>query len=179
MLSLARPSSGRVVDGTGLATESSGGFILPDSAMSAPDAAWIRRDRLDTVPEEQQRQLLPLCPDFVIELLPPADVPSRMQAKMRGYIDNGLRLGRLIDPFERQVHVHRPGTAVRVLDAPDGVDGGPVLPASVSISVEPGSDAGRSDPSPRRTAARAPLKSINSIYPLIRLVEQIRLAVLR
>ena len=28
-------------DGTGLATESSGGFILRDSAVVAPDAAWI------------------------------------------------------------------------------------------------------------------------------------------
>lgn len=51
-----------------------------------------------------------------------------MQAKMREYIDNGLRLGWLIDPFERQVHVYRPGAAVRVLDAPDGVEGDPVLP---------------------------------------------------
>ena len=47
-------------DGTGLATESSGGFILPDSAVFAPDAAWIRRDRLDAVPEEQQHQFLEL-----------------------------------------------------------------------------------------------------------------------
>ena len=115
-------------DGTGLATESSGGFILPDSAVFAPDAAWIRRDRLDAVPEEQQHQFLPLCPDFVIELLSPSDVPSRTQAKMREYLDNGLRLGWLIDPFERRVHVYRPGVAVQVLDDPDGVDGTPVLP---------------------------------------------------
>ena len=47
-------------DGTGLATESSGGFILPDSAVVAPDAAWIPSDRLNAVPRERQDRFLPL-----------------------------------------------------------------------------------------------------------------------
>ena len=47
---------------------------------------------------------------------------------MREYMDNGLRLGWLIDPFERRVHVYRPGAAVEVLDDPGSVDGAPVLP---------------------------------------------------
>ena len=115
-------------DGTGLATESSGGFILPNSAVFAPDVAWIRSERLDAVPREQQHRFLPLCPDFAIELLSPADSLNRTQAKMREYIDNGLRLGWLIDPLERRVHVYRPGADVQVLDDPDGVDGAPVLP---------------------------------------------------
>ena len=115
-------------DGTGLATESSGGFILPSSAVFAPDAAWIRSDRLDAVPREQQHQFLPLCPDFAIELLSPTDTLGRTQAKMREYIDNGMRLGWLIDPFERRVYVCRPGVDVQVFDDPGGVDGDPVLP---------------------------------------------------
>ena len=115
-------------DGTGMATESSGGFILPNSAMRAPDAAWIRRDRLTTVPEEQQERFLPLCPDFAIELRSPSDTLDTAQVKMREYLDNGLRLGWLIDPFARRVHVYRPGVDVEMLDDPDGVDGAPVLP---------------------------------------------------
>lgn len=115
-------------DGTGLATESSGGFILPNSAMRAPDAAWIRRDRLTTVPQEQQERFLPLCPDFAIELRSSSDTLGAAQSKMREYLDNGLRLGWLIDPFARRVHVYRPGVEVQVLDDPDGVDGDPVLP---------------------------------------------------
>ena len=115
-------------DGTGVATESSGGFILPNSAMRAPDAAWIRRDRLTTVPQEQQERFLPLCPDFAIELRSASDTLDAAQAKMREYLDNGLRLGWLIDPFARRVYVYRPGADVDVLDDPDGVDGAPVLP---------------------------------------------------
>ena len=115
-------------DGTGLATESLG-RIHPARfrgvcAGCSVDSKRPSRRR----PEEQQHQFLPLCPDFVIELLSPSDVPSRTHAKMHEYIDNGLRLGWLIDPFERRVHVYRPGAAVQVLDDPDGVDGAPVLP---------------------------------------------------
>ena len=115
-------------DGTGVATGSSGGFVLPNSAVRAPDAAWIRRDRLTTVPQEQQERFLPLCPDFVIELRSPTDTLRRAQAKMSEYLENGLRLGWLIDPLARRVYVYRPGVDVQVLDDPDGVDGAPVLP---------------------------------------------------
>ncbi len=115
-------------DGTGVATESSGGFILANSAVRAPDAAWTRHDRLETVPREQQDRFLPLCPDFAIELLSPSDALGSAQEKMREYIENGLRLGWLIDPFARRVYVYRPGVDVQVLDDPDGVDGAPVLP---------------------------------------------------
>ena len=115
-------------DGTGLATESSGGFVLPNSAVVAPDAAWIRSDRLNAVPREQQDRFLPLCPDFVIELLSPTDTLARTQAKMREYLANGLQLGWLIDPFGRRVYVYRRAAELRVLDDPDAVDGVPVLP---------------------------------------------------
>ena len=115
-------------DGTGLATESSGGFILRDSAVVAPDAAWILSDRLNAVPRERQERFLPLCPDFVIELLSPTDTLARTQAKMREYLANGLRLGWLIDPFARQVYVYRRDAEPQVLDDPDAVAGDPVLP---------------------------------------------------
>ena len=115
-------------NGTGVATESSGGFVLPNSAVRAPDAAWVRRDRLTTVPEEQQDRFLSLCPDFAIELRSPSDTLDAAQAKMREYVENGLRLGWLIDPFARRVYVYRPGADVDVLEDPAGVDGAPVLP---------------------------------------------------
>lgn len=115
------------MDGTGLATESSGGFVLPDTSMFAPDAAWVRYERLDALTAEQQERFLPLCPDFVIELLSLSDSLADTEAKMRQYLANGLRLGWLIDPFERNVHVYRPGVDVEVLNDPDDVQGNPVL----------------------------------------------------
>ena len=115
-------------DGTGLATESSGGFILPNSAVVAPDAAWIRSERLNAVPREWQERFLPLCPDFVIELLSLSDTLNRTQAKMREYLANGLQLGWLLDPSARRVYVYHRGAELEVLDDPDAVDGAPVLP---------------------------------------------------
>lgn len=115
-------------DGTGLVTESSGGFVLPNSAVVAPDAAWIRSDRVNAVPRERQERFLPLCPDFAIELLSPSDTLAKTQAKMREYLANGLRLGWLIDPFGRRVYIYRRGAELQVLDDPDNVAGDPVLP---------------------------------------------------
>ena len=114
-------------DGTGLATESSAGFVLPDTSMFAPDAAWVRYERLDALAAEQQERFLPLCPDFVVELLSRSDSLSDTQAKMRQYVANGLRLGWLIDPFDRRVYVYRPEARVEVLHEPDSVPGDPVL----------------------------------------------------
>jgi Uma2 family endonuclease len=47
---------------------------------------------------------------------------------MSEYIENGARLGWLIDPAARRVYVYRPGQEVETLDAPETVAGDPVLP---------------------------------------------------
>ncbi len=47
---------------------------------------------------------------------------------MEEYIDNGARLGWLIDPLERKVYVYRPDAIVERLDDPQAVSGDPVLP---------------------------------------------------
>ena len=123
-------------DGTGVAFESNGGFILPNGAMGSPDAAWVRRERLANLTAEQKQRFLPLCPDFVIELRSPSDPLSPIEAKMREYIENGGQLGWLIDPEERKVHVYRPDGAVRVLENPENVPGDPVLPGFV-LDLQP------------------------------------------
>jgi Uma2 family endonuclease len=51
-----------------------------------------------------------------------------VQAKMDEYMENGARLGWLIDPFEKRVHIYRPGQPVEVLEDPATVSGEPVLP---------------------------------------------------
>ena len=115
-------------DGTGTAVDSSGGYVLPSGAIRSPDASWVSHARLAALTAEQRAKLLPLCPDFVVELRSPTDGLSALQEKMCEYMDNGARLGWLIDPLGGQVFVYRPGSAVERLDKPDSVSADPLLP---------------------------------------------------
>ncbi|MDQ3251147.1 MAG: Uma2 family endonuclease [Actinomycetota bacterium] len=118
-------------DGTGVAFESNGDFILPNGAMRSPDASWVRRERLTNLTAEQKQRFLPLCPDFVIELRSLSDPLPPLEAKMREYLENGARLGWLLDPGERKVHVYQPEEDVRILENPQKVSGDPVLQSFV------------------------------------------------
>jgi len=57
----------------------------------------VKRDRWNTLTPQQKRNLL-LCPDFVVELFSPSDSLEKVRAKMKEYMDNGARLGWLINP---------------------------------------------------------------------------------
>ncbi len=114
-------------DGTGVTFESSTGFRLPNGAVRSPDAAWVRRERLALLSPEEKARFLPLCPDFVVELRSTSDPLPLLQAKLDEYMGNGARLGFLIDPEERQVHVYREGGHVEVLEHPASVTGNPIL----------------------------------------------------
>ena len=47
---------------------------------------------------------------------------------MREYIENGARLGWLIDPQTRRVEIYRPGCDLEVLEQPEALSGEEVLP---------------------------------------------------
>ena len=84
-------------DGTGETFDSSTGFTLPNSAIRAPDASWIKLERWNALTEQQKASFAPICPDFVIELRSKSDTLKGLQAKMQEYIANGASLGWLID----------------------------------------------------------------------------------
>jgi len=118
-------------EGTGLTFGSSTGFTLPNGAIRSPDASWIRRERWTALTKDQRKGFAPLCPDFVAELRSPTDRLSDLQDKMQEYIDNGTRLGWLIDPIDKRVYVYRPSQSVEMLDDPATLSGDPVLPGFV------------------------------------------------
>lgn len=122
---------GAVQDGTGVAFGSSGGFDLPNGTMRSPDAAWVKRTRLTSLSPTQKKRFLPLCPDFVIELRSPSDHLATLQDKMREYIDNGARLGWLLDVPSREVFVYRPGKAVERVENSTTISGEPEFPGFV------------------------------------------------
>ena len=115
-------------DGTGIAFSSSTGFKLPNGADRSPDAAWLKLERWQSLTPEQQQRFVPLCPDFVVEILSPSDRLSTTQTKMNEYIENGVQLGWLINRKRQEVEIYRPNQAVEVLRSPDTLSGATVLP---------------------------------------------------
>lgn len=97
-------------------------------ADRSPDAAWVSHARLSLLTPKQKKKFIPLCPDFVVELMSPTDSLAALQSKMVEYLDNGSRLGWLIHPEATRVYVYRPGAAVEELNDPNYVSGDPELP---------------------------------------------------
>ncbi len=111
----------------GKAFDSSTGFKLPNGATRSPDASWIKIERWDALTPEQRKKYLPLCPDFAVELVSESDDVEDTRKKMQEYIENGLRLGWLINPKDKQVEIYRIGKEVEVLDSPTSLFGEDVL----------------------------------------------------
>jgi Uma2 family endonuclease len=115
-------------DGTGVCFGNTAGFILPNNAIRSPDASWIRREKWDSLSQQQKERLSSFYPDFVMELRSRTDRLPVLLSKMAEYIANGVSLGWLIDPSTRRVYVYRPGEEVVVLENPESVSGEPLLP---------------------------------------------------
>jgi Uma2 family endonuclease len=111
--------------------DSSTGFTLPNSADRSPDVSWVEKSRWDALSQEQKEKFIPLCPDFVIEILSPNDSLTKTQNKMQEYMENGCRLGWLINKKKQEVEIYRPGQEVEVLKSPQTLSGKNVLPGFV------------------------------------------------
>ncbi|HZH37410.1 MAG TPA: Uma2 family endonuclease [Flavisolibacter sp.] len=122
---------------SGVVFDSSGGFRLPNGAMRAPDAAWIKKERWEQLSPEEQEKFAPLTPDFIIEVRSRTDSLKELQNKMQEWITNGCRLGWLIDPSEQKAYVYTPeGTPKMVASFAETLSGGDVLPGfQLNLSV--------------------------------------------
>jgi Uma2 family endonuclease len=121
----------RDVDGTGVCFDSSTLFVLPNGARRSPDACWIRRERWQALTREQREKFAPICPDFVVELRSQTDRFSDLEKKMIEYIENGARLGWLLDPIQKLAVIYRPDQEPQRLEAPDTLRAEPELPGFV------------------------------------------------
>ncbi len=115
------------IDDNGECFDSSAGFTLPNGAMRSPDASWIKFERWDALSNQQKASFAPICPDFVFELRSASDTLRSLQDKMREYVDNGARLGLLIDRKNTTVHAYRPEQSPEILEKPDSVSCAPEL----------------------------------------------------
>ncbi|MBD2244925.1 Uma2 family endonuclease [Nostoc sp. FACHB-888] len=87
-------------------------------------------NRIDALtPEEQEK--FPPAPDFVLELMSPSDSLRETQTKMQEYIDNGVKLGWLINPKMRQVEIYCIGKPIETLVSPQELSGDGILPGFI------------------------------------------------
>jgi Uma2 family endonuclease len=86
---------------------SSCGFKLPNGAIRSPDAAFVAKGRLVPNWDQLEDEYINLAPDFVIEIRSKTDSLSALQEKMREYIEQGVRLGWLLDRKNRCAYAYR------------------------------------------------------------------------
>ena len=107
--------------------DSNTGFTMPKGGMHAPDVSWLSQERYEALPKRERKRFAKICPDFVLELRSETDRLRTLHKKMLEYVDNGARLGWLIDPLEKQVFVYRPGEQIEHLLNLATLSGNPVL----------------------------------------------------
>lgn len=122
-------------DGTGEVFDSSTVFVLPSGARRSPDVSWIKLNRWNQLNQAQQDGFPPLAPDFVMELVSPSDIKNQryeeLQEKMQEYLDNGVKLGWLIEPSAKTVEIYRFGKPVEILNNPQTLSGENILPGFI------------------------------------------------
>ena len=91
----------------GLVFSPSTGFTLPSGAVKSADAAFLRLETWAAVPLSDRKKFAHVCPDFVIEIRSESDNLNELLEKMAEWIENGARLGWLIDPKEKKAYIFR------------------------------------------------------------------------
>jgi Uma2 family endonuclease len=110
-------------EGKGIALNANVGVSFPDGVMRMPDAAWLSSEACERLSAQQPEALLPVCPDFIVELRSPSDRISQLEAKMEFWISRGAQLAWMIDPVRKLAMIYRPGQEPETLLNPEFLDG--------------------------------------------------------
>ncbi len=113
---------------SGLSFDSSTGFLLPNKAIRSPDASWISADRWNALRPEERKKFVPLAPDFLIELLSESDELAFAQLKMQEWMENGVRLAWLLDPFQKTSYIYKQNRELEIISGMGTLNGEDVLP---------------------------------------------------
>ncbi len=91
--------------------DSSGGFILPDSNLCAPNVSFVSAERL----KRSKRYFAEMVPDLTVEIKSQSNRIKPLQEKIQSFLELGARVGILIDPDKQSVTVYRSTTEPVVL----------------------------------------------------------------
>jgi Uma2 family endonuclease len=95
-----------------------------------PDLMVYEKSRWEeytaTTPDWGEKPFV-LVPDLCVEVISTHDIYADVDAKVAGYLRDGVRLVWVFNPREKAVNVHTPSGSIRLTVA-DTLDGGEVLP---------------------------------------------------
>ncbi len=104
------------------------GFRLENTAVRSPDAAFVAKGRLPENWDQQEDKFISVAPDFVIEIRSKSDSLEMLKEKMQEYIENGVRLGWLIDRKNQCAFVYRADGSITQYPASATLNGEAVVP---------------------------------------------------
>lgn len=82
--------------------DSSGGFIMPNSNVKAPDVSFVRAEKM----KKTVRYFGNIVPDLVVEIKSQSDRIKPLEDKLKMFLSQGAEVGILIDPDEQTLTVY-------------------------------------------------------------------------
>ncbi|TAE57697.1 MAG: Uma2 family endonuclease [Nostocales cyanobacterium] len=95
--------------------DSSGGFIMPNTDLRAPDVSFVVASRLKL----SVRDFGNLVPDLVVEIKSKTDRIGKLEDKVKLFLELGAKIGILVNPDELTVSVYRPNGDIETLTGND------------------------------------------------------------
>ncbi len=96
-----------------------------------PDVSFYEQSRYEaheaSNPDEDEKPFL-IAPDFVVEIISPTDSYSKIEAKIRAYLSDGVPLIWIVDPQNHTVKVYAGRSEADVRQPGDALSGRDVLP---------------------------------------------------
>lgn len=102
------------------------GYFLPDGSCLSPDCSYVANERINALTREERNHFLRFAPEFAIELRTQSETLKDLMQKMESWVANGVKLGWLVDPYARQVHVYTQGSSPRIESGDQIAGSGPV-----------------------------------------------------
>ncbi|VEP13539.1 conserved hypothetical protein [Hyella patelloides LEGE 07179] len=88
------------------------GYQLADGEILTPQISFILQERLKRIPRTYPEVL----PDLVVEVKSAMSRRSLLESKIKLFLQEGTRVGLLIDPDQQSVTIYRPGIEAEVIE---------------------------------------------------------------
>jgi len=123
--------------GMGISFGPSTGFELKNTAIRTANANWISSERWRTVPREDYNKFIYVPPDFIAEVVTPTSNLKTLREKMLEWIENGVRLAWLVNPYEKTTHIYRENGVIDVVEGFDKTLSGEGVMPSLELELAP------------------------------------------